>query len=461
MMKINCCFAVKAPTGLSWPGIGQDYEERKTYYRTLLEENFGSEYEFVFTELTAQATDEELRALTGCDGFMMILLAHGTALAQRISGMLKHGLIIDDPFGGSGDIIRVANIIKDRQYPLATVGTQDTQALLHRIRVYLAVPKIQGSRILVFKNFEKMTAEKEEEMKRSIGTGSTMKRYKAGKQGFDETVERIRDVFGITVVMKTLAELNAYMAAVNVDEARAYADKWTREAREVVEPTHDDLVNSAKMYLALEKAKADARADVVSVDCILMFFAYDMAVYPCMSFFEMNNNGEIGVCEGDLDSCVTSIIIRAVSGRPGFVSDPFVDTEANEVVYAHCVASCKPLGPDSAACPYRIRTHSEDHASAALQVILPDGYPLTTVKVSAAARAMNIHSGVSAGNVDHECGCRTKLVCRVPDSKRIMRNWHNELFSWHRVTVYGDYRADLAEIANYLGLKLYEEDREA
>ena len=460
-MKIRCCFAVKQPTGLSWPGIGQDYLARKEYYQKLLLDHFGDEFEFEFTERTAQATDDELRALTNCDGFLMILLAHGTALAQRIAPMLKHGLIIDDPYGGSGDIIRVANIIKDQQYPVSTVGTTDAEALLHRIRVYLAVPKIKNSRILVFKNFEKMRPEKEEELNRSIGTGSTMKRYKAGKEGFEEIVNRIHDSFGIEVITKTLADLNAYMDAVDENDAKAYADKWSRNAQEIVEPTYEDLVASAKMYLALKQAKAETNADVVSVDCILMFFAYDMAVYPCMSFFEMNNNGEIGVCEGDLDSCITSLIIREISGRPGFVSDPYVDTESNEIVYAHCVASCKPLGPSTAPCEYRIRTHAEDHASSALQVILPSGYPLTTIKVSVAGQAMSIHSGISSGNVDHECGCRTKLVCRVPDSKRIMRNWHNELFSWHRVTVYGDYREDFKEIANYMKLKLYEEDKEA
>lgn len=458
-MKICCCFAVKSPTGLSWPGICQDYDARKKYYTNLLLENFGDEFEFEFTERNAQASDKELQELTNYDGFIMILLAHGTGLAQRIAGMLKHGLIVDDPYGGSGDIIRVTNVIKDHNYPVATVGTQDVEALLHRMRVYLAVPKIKNSRILVFKNFEKMSSDKEEQLRRSIGTGSTMKRYQAGKAGFDETVKKIRDVFGIEVVMKTLAELKASQENIDENEIKTYANKWMDDAQEMVEPTYEDLLASARMYLALKKMKAETKADVVSVDCILMFFAYDMAVYPCMSFFEMNNNGEIGVCEGDLDSCVTSLIIRAVSGRPGLVSDPFVDTESNEVVYAHCVASSKPFGPDSASYPYSIRTHAEDHASAALQVLLPSGHPLTTIKVSAAGQAMCIHTGVSNGNVNHECGCRTKLVCKVDDSKLIMRNWHNELFSWHRVTVYGDYRADFLEIANYLGLKIYEEDR--
>lgn len=460
MIRIACCFAVKAPTGLSWPGIVQDYDARKRYYMELLEKNFGTETAFEFVERTAQATDDELEVLTHYDGFLMILLAHGTALAQRMAGMLQHGLIIDDPYGGSGDAIRVANIIRDHQYPLSVVGTQDTQALLRRIAVYLTVPKLRNSRILVFKNFEKMLPEKEAELKRSIGTGSTMKRYLAGKAGFDRTVEEIQRTFGIQVVMKTLSELKAYEADVDEEAARQYADKWMNNAQETVEPSYEDLLSSAKMHLALEKAKSDVGADVVSVDCILMFFAYDMAVYPCMSFFEMNNNGGIGVCEGDLDACITSLIIHAVTGRPGFVSDPFVDTESNQIVYAHCVASSRPFGPDTPDYPYRIRSHGEDHASAALQVLLPAEYALTTVKVSSAGRAMAIHSGVSAGNVEHACGCRTKLVCKVPDSRRIMRNWHNELFSWHRVTVFGDYRADFMDVATYLGLKLYEEDKE-
>ncbi|WP_428770528.1 hypothetical protein V1L52_01485 [Treponema sp. HNW] len=457
-MKIQCCFAVKAPTGLSWPGILADYENRKRYYTNLLNEAFGKDFEFIYSSLTAQASDEDLQALTEDDGFIMILLAHGTGLGQRISPMLKHGLIIDDPYGGSGDIIRTACIIKEKNYPVGTVGTEDVEALIHKIRIYLAVPKVSNSRILVFKNFEKMTLLKEAEFKRSIGTGSTMKRYRAGQSGFEETVNKLKQTFGIDVVVKTLKELNDAIGDVDEKEAEKMAQKWIDNAEAVVEPSYADIRASAKMYFALKKLKEEVKADVVSVDCILLFFAYDLNVYPCLSFFEMNNSGQIGVCEGDLDACVTALIIRAVAGRPGLVSDPFVDTEKNQIVYSHCVASCKPLGPDKASFPYKIRTHAEDNASAALQVIMPVGHPLTTIKISTAGKAMSVHSGESIGNIDHPCGCRTKLVGRVKSSRQIMENWHNELFSWHRVTVFGDYRNDFIEIAKYLGLTVYEED---
>ena len=52
-MKIQCCFAVKDPTGLSWPGVLADYESRKRYYMNLLNETFGNEFDFVYSSLMA------------------------------------------------------------------------------------------------------------------------------------------------------------------------------------------------------------------------------------------------------------------------------------------------------------------------------------------------------------------------------------------------------------------------
>jgi hypothetical protein len=460
-MRICCAYAVKAPTGLSWPGILQNYQKRiEEISGWLKNEITDSDVTFVNKTVSAGTSDEELLEITQFDGVLVFLLAHGTGIGQRLVSKMRHGLIIDDPFGGSGDLIRISGIIHNEKYPVQTVGTQDMEALLHKIRVYLAVPRIAGSRILVFKNFEKMTPVKEAEMVRSIGTGSTMKRYRAGKAGFDETVRQIKDTFSIDVVMKDLKALKQYMSGVDEEEAKQYAKKWTENAEKVVEPSSSDILAAAKMYLALTEAKKETHADVVSIDCILMFFAYDMGVYPCLSFFEMNNNGEIGICEGDLDSAISSLIIQKISGRPGFVSDPFVDTEKNQITYAHCVASAKPFGPQTSPYPYRIRTHSEDESSAAVQVMLPAGYPVTTIKISAANKAMSIHSGESIGNIDTASGCRTKLVAKIPSSRILLNNWHNELFSWHRVTVFGDYRNDFMDIAQYFNLKVYEEDKE-
>ena len=33
-------------------------------------------------------------------------------------------------------------------------------------------------------------------------------------------------------------------------------------------------------------------------------------------------------------------------GRPGFISDPVIDTSKRQIIYAHCVASNRAFGPD-------------------------------------------------------------------------------------------------------------------
>ena len=45
------------------------------------------------------------------------------------------------------------------------------------------------------------------------------------------------------------------------------------------------------------------------------------------------------------------------------------------------------------------------------------------------------------------------------DAQRILDNYHSELFGWHRVTCYGDYRKQLIDLATLYGLKIIEEDR--
>jgi len=40
-----------------------------------------------------------------------------------------------------------------------------------------------------------------------------------------------------------------------------------------------------------------------------------------------------------------------------------------------------------------------------------------------------------------------------------MDNYHFDLFSWHRVTCYGDHRTARLNLACLYGMEIYEEDR--
>jgi hypothetical protein len=154
-------------------------------------------------------------------------------------------------------------------------------------------------------------------------------------------------------------------------------------------------------------------------------------------------------------SALTMATLGALVGRPGYISDPVMDTSKNLIIYAHCVAMTRPFGPDGAASPYRIRSHSEDRKGASIQSLLPPGYMTTTVEINPVSRQALIHQAKSAGNNPSDMACRTKLEAIVKgDIEKLTEHWR---MGWHRVTFYGDLAEPVAELARRLKLKLIHE----
>ena len=76
----------------------------------------------------------------------------------------------------------------------------------------------------------------------------------------------------------------------------------------------------------------------MTMNCLGGFAAGKLASYPCLGFMQMLDDGGQGVCEAMPDDTVSMLMARILTGRPGFVSDPALDTSKNQIVYAHCGA---------------------------------------------------------------------------------------------------------------------------
>jgi hypothetical protein len=142
--------------------------------------------------------------------------------------------------------------------------------------------------------------------------------------------------------------------------------------------------------------------------------------------------------------------------RASFASDPVLDTSTNQIIYAHCVAPTKMLGPDGPSNPYIIRSHAEDGKGAAIQSLLPTGYMTTSFRFDGSYKAMAIHRAKAVGNVDEPKACRTKLAAEVVgDIERLFYEW--DRFSWHRLTVYGDVQEPIEELARAFDMEIVRE----
>jgi hypothetical protein len=172
---------------------------------------------------------------------------------------------------------------------------------------------------------------------------------------------------------------------------------------------------------------------------------------------QLLDDGGQGVCEAMPDDTLSMLMARILTGRPGFVSDPALDTSKNQIVYAHCVSTTKVFGPEGKSNDYRIRTlHNRDPRGACAESLLPADYMTTTFRTSFGRKQLIIHQARSTGALDTERGCRTKLAAEVRgDIGKLFDQW--DQFGWHRVTVYGDVREPLIEFGKALELEIIEE----
>jgi len=198
-------------------------------------------------------------------------------------------------------------------------------------------------------------------------------------------------------------------------------------------------------------------ANAIAINCLGGFYGGHIHAYPCLGFHELNNEALVGACECDLRSTATMVAMTTLTqGRPGYISDPVIDTSKRQIIYAHCVASNRVFGPQGQANPFQILTHSEDRQGASVRSILPLGYMTTTVEFSHNRKEVLFHQGKAAANDPDDRACRTKLAAEpVGDIEKLFTMW--DRWGWHRVTYYGDLKEPVFALADALGYKVCEE----
>ncbi|MCX7605312.1 MAG: hypothetical protein N2036_14650 [Bryobacteraceae bacterium] len=272
-------------------------------------------------------------------------------------------------------------------------------------------------------------------------------------QGRARAAEEYRSAFGTAFQFVSGADLKAAFAAADRNEARRLADEFVRNALRVVEPKPEEIENGLRMHLALKSIMLRERANAFTIDCFGTLMANTLPGYPCICWSRLNDAGLYGVCEADLHSTLTQMLVTSYAGVPGFVSDPVFDLSRNEVIHAHCVSATKLKGPDGPASPYIIRDHLETHEGAVLQVLMPCDETITVARF-AGPKKMLVSTAVVTGYGDSDRGCRSQIRTRVPGAEKWLRNYQAGL---HRVIFYGDHTRTLDRMSRLLGFELVQE----
>jgi len=477
-VRIRIIYALHAPVqpGPDWPNVGFHFQPVMDQFVADLRARC-PDAEFVTSMATGEEAAKKIVAedkTASIDGYVVFQLNCWNRVVQTVAATGKPILYVDFPYGGSGGyLVYTSDFLRNKTPNVGFISSARIEDVAAAIPCFASAKK-NGSAA----NFASLVAEvrrnrtpapgdlhcttdavatlsskdclaKLREAKLLVVASNTNNPIGGG--------DIIKQQTGIEVVAVPFAELNEAWKVADKDQVRTIADRWQKTARVIVDVTRETLENSAAMYLGQKALLKKYGANGITINCLGGFYGGHIHAYPCLGFHELNNEGLIGGCEADVQSAVSMIAMNTLTqGRPGFISDPVIDTAARQIIYAHCVASNKPFGPQGPANAFEILTHSEDRKGAAVRSLFPLGCMTTTVLFSAPRKEILFHQGKAIANVTDDRACRTKLAAEpVGDIEKLFTQWCS--WGWHRVTIFGDLKEPVFALADALGWKVIEE----
>lgn len=470
--RIRIIYSLHAPQQPrpDWPNIGFDFQPVMDRTTNLLKEQCP---QFEFRRSMAAGAEEAAKILeedksAGIGGYIVFQMNCWNRVIQTIAESGKPVLYADFQYGGSGGfLVYTAKFLRQKADNVGFVASSRPDDLIAAVRCFEKIHN--GGRpadfVAAVARTRAARTPKPGDMSCQPDNVSTLSpreclaRMKASKmltvEG--EPNQQIHEQMGIEVIKVPFAELNAAWAAADKDESRAIADRWQKAAAKVEGVSRETLEQSAAMFLAEKAILKKHGANAITINCLGGFYGNHIHAYPCLGFHELLNEGLVGACECDQLSTATMVTMTALTqGRPGYISDPVIDTASRQIIYAHCVATNRVFGPQGPANPIEILTHSEDRQGAAVRSLLPVGYMTTSLKFNPTRKAIVFHQGKTVANVDDDRACRTKLAAKpVGDIEKLFRLW--DRWGWHRVTYYGDLKEPVFALAEAMGWKVLEE----
>jgi hypothetical protein len=471
-LKIKILYSLHEPVQNrpDWPNVGFDFRPVMEKITTALAEECN---DFVFETAQANGPEEAEKIIAAdtdaaVDGYVVYQLNCWNRVVQPAAATGKPVLYADYQYAGSGGfLVYAAGFLREKTPNLAFVASSRMEDQIAAVKCFNEFQK--GGSPSAF-----VAAVKRSRVSRTPPAGDLscepdvpdlLSTEECLKRMSESRILAVRNqeagpgdpIFGIPREWLGFSEINEAWEAADRDESRAVADRWQEAASDVIDVSRETLETSAAMYLGMKDVLKRHGANAITMNCLGGFYGGHIHAYPCLGFHELANEGLIGACECDVRSTATMTAITALTGgRPGFISDPVIDTAKRRIIYAHCVASNRAFGPDGPSNPFTIMTHSEDRQGASVRSILPTGYMTTTLEILPDRKEILFHQAKAVDNDPDDRACRTKLCAEpVGDMEKLFTMW--DRWGWHRVTFYGDLKDPVYALAGAMGWTVVEE----
>jgi len=222
-------------------------------------------------------------------------------------------------------------------------------------------------------------------------------------------------------------------------KAKILAKKWMNEAK-VLEPSFEDVVKSARVYIAMKTIIEDMKADAAYVLWCGQF-TKKLGTKMCFAMAKLSDDGyPVGCWRGE--NLLPLLILHASSGKPIFVCEAHTQSN-NTITLRHCFA------PSTiASCKYVLRRWRNMEGTVTGYCQLPKG-EVTLVNCGIGDKIVVVKGKVlDCRDLGGE-NCRMTIWVEIESEESIHKFVGREF-----AMVYGDYEKEARKIGVKLGLKV-------
>ncbi len=399
------------------------------------EKNLGN-IELIFGQARSPEETQALLDRAGPDAPVLAINVMNFALTRVVAPVLESGrpmLVFSLP--ASGHDWMYAPRWHRAGHPVSLMSTSNYDELERALRLLRVPAMMRKSRILLFPP--------------ARGTRAAC------------SPEEIKARMGADVIAVEEKLFEDLIAGADETAVRAEYDAWTQGAREIIEPTREDIEKAARVSVALERLVEQDQADALAIGTCMDWLSRG---FPCLGFTRLRDRGIPAACEGDMDSLLTMLMFQYALDQPGFQGNATFDTARNVLWTAHCTAPLKMDGAEGEAAPYLLRGHSEVEGSGCVpEVQYRVGETITRTKFVNLSTLLASTGKIVEVPERSVHGCRTQIVTEVRDAAKMAANWscaldtEDAMTLLHRVVFYGDHMDSARHLARLMSFEVLEE----
>lgn len=212
----------------------------------------------------------------------------------------------------------------------------------------------------------------------------------------------VAQTWGPTIVPIEMADITIMLKQFDQDKVVDLAGQFIGPATAVGEPDEAAVQAAVKVYLALKKIVDRENLAALSVRCFDL--VTDKNTTGCLALAQLNDEGIVAGCEGDLNSTIAMLWVKLLLGQDAWMANPAtIDAGTNSLKLAHCTVGRNLVKG------YQLRSHFESGLGVGIQGELPPG-PVTLARIG--GRKLDeiwVADGEITDNGESEELCRTQV----------------------------------------------------